>query len=233
MRLSTLARHPFAIAGAVVTTASAVVFITLVIAMLAGMLNNPYAGLVVFIAIPAVFVIGLAAHPRGHVARATKTASRSNGGFRLARHRFSSRGGTSSNAPHRGPHRGQPRHHSAGRLRRPPRDGNAEFLRTGVPRADAPAVPGLAGRDAFGRCLRRMSHRRGGVGTRPREAFRRSTADDGRRQYVSKADSAGRQDASRRPDGNVQGLPHAWTRRSPIASVSSASMPTTKPTPRR
>src|SRR5580765_871952 len=65
MRLSTLARHPLAIAGAVVTTASAVVFITLVIAMLAGMLNNPYAGLVVFIGIPAVFVLGLLLIPAG------------------------------------------------------------------------------------------------------------------------------------------------------------------------
>ncbi|MCM3880289.1 MAG: hypothetical protein ND807_09285 [Vicinamibacterales bacterium] len=65
MRISTLARHPLAIAGAVVATASAAVFITLVIAMLAGMLNNPYAGLVVFIAIPAVFAIGLLLIPAG------------------------------------------------------------------------------------------------------------------------------------------------------------------------
>ena len=47
MRLSTLARHPLAIVGAVVTTASAVVFVTLLIAMLAGMFSNPYAGLVI------------------------------------------------------------------------------------------------------------------------------------------------------------------------------------------
>src|SRR6476660_5387282 len=65
MRISTLARHPLAIVGAVVTTASAVVFITLVIAMLAGMLTNPYAGLVVFIGIPAVFVMGLLLIPAG------------------------------------------------------------------------------------------------------------------------------------------------------------------------
>ena len=54
IRLSALARHPLAVVGVVVATASAVVFITLVIAMLAGMLTNPYAGLVVFIGIPAV-----------------------------------------------------------------------------------------------------------------------------------------------------------------------------------
>src|SRR6476646_7650372 len=65
MRLSALARHPLAIIGAVVTTSSAVVFLTLVIAMLAGMLNNPYAGLVVFVAIPAIFVLGLLLIPAG------------------------------------------------------------------------------------------------------------------------------------------------------------------------
>ncbi len=62
-RPEALARDPLAIAGAVITTASAVVFIALVIAMLAGMLDNPYAGLVVFIAIPAVFVVGLLLMP--------------------------------------------------------------------------------------------------------------------------------------------------------------------------
>ena len=52
-------RHPLAITGAVLSTASAVVFIALLIAILAGLLDNPYAGLVVFVAIPAVFVVGL------------------------------------------------------------------------------------------------------------------------------------------------------------------------------
>jgi hypothetical protein len=60
-----LARHPVAIAGAVLTTASAVVFIALLIAVLLGMLSNPYAGLVVFVAIPAVFVVGLLLIPLG------------------------------------------------------------------------------------------------------------------------------------------------------------------------
>jgi hypothetical protein len=64
-RFDALARHPLAIAGALVTTASAIAFIVLVIAVLAGLLQNPYAGLVVFVAIPAVFVIGLALIPAG------------------------------------------------------------------------------------------------------------------------------------------------------------------------
>jgi hypothetical protein len=62
-RREALARSPLAIIGAALSTASAVLFIALLIAMLAGMLSNPYAGLVVFVAIPAVFVAGLLLMP--------------------------------------------------------------------------------------------------------------------------------------------------------------------------
>lgn len=65
VRREALLRHPLAIAGALITTASAVVFLALLIAMLAGLLQNPYAGLVVFIAIPACFVAGLVMIPIG------------------------------------------------------------------------------------------------------------------------------------------------------------------------
>lgn len=57
--------HPLAIAGVLVTTASAVVFIALLIAILTGLLANPYAGLVVFVALPALFVMGLVLIPVG------------------------------------------------------------------------------------------------------------------------------------------------------------------------
>ena len=69
-----LVRHPLAIAGVIVTTASAVVFVTLVIAELLGMLTNPYAGLVVFVAIPAVFVMGLLLIPAGMWLQSKKLA---------------------------------------------------------------------------------------------------------------------------------------------------------------
>jgi nitrate/TMAO reductase-like tetraheme cytochrome c subunit len=64
-RYEALARHPLAIAGAMITTASAVVFIALLIAQFIGLFANPYAGLVVFIALPAIFVIGLVMIPAG------------------------------------------------------------------------------------------------------------------------------------------------------------------------
>src|SRR4249919_1637005 len=54
-----LARHPLAIAGVVITTVSAVVFIALVIAVATGLFQNPYAGIVVVIALPALIVFGV------------------------------------------------------------------------------------------------------------------------------------------------------------------------------
>jgi hypothetical protein len=61
-----LVRHPLAVVGVVLTTVSAVVFIALLVAMLSGVaLNNPYAGLVVFIVVPALVVLGLLLIPLG------------------------------------------------------------------------------------------------------------------------------------------------------------------------
>jgi hypothetical protein len=57
--------HPLAIIGVLITTASAVVFSALVIAILLGWFDNPYAGLVVFVAIPACFLLGLLLIPLG------------------------------------------------------------------------------------------------------------------------------------------------------------------------
>jgi NapC/NirT cytochrome c family, N-terminal region len=57
--------HPLAITGVVITTVSAVLFIVLLIAALAGLLTNPYAGLIVFVVLPALFVMGLILIPVG------------------------------------------------------------------------------------------------------------------------------------------------------------------------
>jgi hypothetical protein len=59
------ARHPVALVGAVITTASALLFVALATAMALGLLANPYAGLVIFIALPAAFLVGLALIPVG------------------------------------------------------------------------------------------------------------------------------------------------------------------------
>ena len=58
-------RHPVTLVGVVITTVAAVAFLTLVAADLFGMFTNPYAGLVIFIAVPALFVLGLLLIPLG------------------------------------------------------------------------------------------------------------------------------------------------------------------------
>jgi hypothetical protein len=58
-------RHPLAIAGALIATVAAVAFVALVIAALAGLFENPYAGLVVFVVVPAFLVLGLLLIPIG------------------------------------------------------------------------------------------------------------------------------------------------------------------------
>ena len=54
-----LLRHPLAIAGVVSSTVAAVVFVALLIAVAVGLFQNPYAGIVVVIALPAIFVFGV------------------------------------------------------------------------------------------------------------------------------------------------------------------------------
>ena len=61
-----LARHPVSLAGVILTTVSAVGFLTLLIALFFDLFSqNPYASLVVFVALPALFVLGLLLIPFG------------------------------------------------------------------------------------------------------------------------------------------------------------------------
>ena len=60
-----LVRHPFAIAGALLATVSAVVFIALLAGAMFGLFDNPYAGLIIYVALPGVFVLGLLLIPAG------------------------------------------------------------------------------------------------------------------------------------------------------------------------
>ena len=60
-----LLRHPVAIAGILLTTISAMLFVVLVVALFAGLFENPYAGVLVFVGVPALFVLGLLLIPLG------------------------------------------------------------------------------------------------------------------------------------------------------------------------
>jgi len=64
-RRTALVRHPVALAGVMLTTAGAVAFAALLLAELWGLFDNPYAGLVVFLVVPAIVVIGLLLIPFG------------------------------------------------------------------------------------------------------------------------------------------------------------------------
>jgi cytochrome c553 len=60
-----LLRHPVAVAGMALTTVSAVAFVVLLAAVLTGFDRNPYVGLLVFVLVPLLFVIGLVLIPVG------------------------------------------------------------------------------------------------------------------------------------------------------------------------
>ena len=62
-----LVRNPISLGGAVLVTVSAVVFFILYLIELLGYFRNPYAGLLVFVAVPAVFVLGLFLIPIGMI----------------------------------------------------------------------------------------------------------------------------------------------------------------------
>src|SRR3954469_20697971 len=60
-----LIRSPISVAGMVLTTASAVLFLIVYLADLFGWHSNPYVGLVFFLLLPAIFLVGLALIPLG------------------------------------------------------------------------------------------------------------------------------------------------------------------------
>ncbi len=58
-------RNPLSLIGVAVTTAMAVVFLILVALELSGQITNPYFGLLLFVAVPGVFLLGLLLIPLG------------------------------------------------------------------------------------------------------------------------------------------------------------------------
>jgi uncharacterized RDD family membrane protein YckC len=60
-----LIRSPISVAGMVLTTVSAVVFLVVFLAELFGIHTNPYLGILIFLVLPGIFVFGLALIPFG------------------------------------------------------------------------------------------------------------------------------------------------------------------------
>ena len=63
--VATLIRSRIATIGVTLTTAAALLFLVLVTLDFLGFIENPYAGIVVFIMVPAIFVAGLLLIPIG------------------------------------------------------------------------------------------------------------------------------------------------------------------------
>src|SRR3954470_7878983 len=60
-----LIRTPISIAGMVLTTISATLFLVVFLADLFGLHTNPYVGIVFFLVLPAIFLVGLVLIPIG------------------------------------------------------------------------------------------------------------------------------------------------------------------------
>jgi hypothetical protein len=68
------ARNPISLTGIAIATAMAIVFLVLLALELGGQLKNPYAGLLVFVAVPAAFVLGLLLIPIGAIRQRRRIA---------------------------------------------------------------------------------------------------------------------------------------------------------------
>ena len=65
VRLPGTPRHPVSLAGVAVVTATAALFLVLIVLESLGVLTNPYLGLLVFVAVPMLFIAGLLLIPVG------------------------------------------------------------------------------------------------------------------------------------------------------------------------
>ncbi len=65
LHLPSAARNPISLVGVAVATATSVLFLGLLVVETLGLLRNPYVGLLLFVAIPALFLVGLLLIPVG------------------------------------------------------------------------------------------------------------------------------------------------------------------------
>lgn len=64
-RLIALTRDPLSLLGSAITTASAVIFVSLFAMELAGFHGGPYIGILAYLILPALFLFGLVLIPLG------------------------------------------------------------------------------------------------------------------------------------------------------------------------
>ena len=69
-----LIRSPISVSGMVLTTVSAVLFLIVYLADLFGWHSNPYIGILFFLILPGIFLVGLALIPLGAVSERRRRA---------------------------------------------------------------------------------------------------------------------------------------------------------------
>ena len=173
--LAHITRDPVGMAGAVITTVSAVLFSTLLGLELVGFHGGPYLGILAFVVIPGLFLLGLRPGPDRPVARAGAAAQSGRGRragaptsfpcwdlnvARVRRNLLVFVGLSVVNLVILA------RRHLQGRRG----DGLDAVLRAGLPLGDAPRVHDLPALPARPRALRRVPHRPGGGLVREVEA---------------------------------------------------------------
>ena len=83
-----LIRSPISVAGMVLTTISAVLFLVVFLADLFGLHTNPYIGIVFFLVLPALFLVGLVLIPLGAwIERRRRAAGKAPSSRSVAAHR--------------------------------------------------------------------------------------------------------------------------------------------------
>ena len=141
---SPFASHPVVITGVLRTTMSAVLFTSAVAVELLGLIATPYGGLIIYIFIPAVFVLGLLLIPFGN--RLDARHRRRDPDFVRDWPVFDLQSpGLVGGADDPRTHGCQPRDRVAGGVRRHARDRVTDVLRPDVwqiAQVSAPAYPG-------------------------------------------------------------------------------------------
>ena len=169
--LPSAARNPISLAGAAIATAMAVLFLVLLALEAAGQLRNPYLGLLLFVAVPAVFLLGLLLIPLG-IWRAPPAGRPGPLARRLAGDRSAAAADSHRGLRRDGADLRQRDHRLAGGLRRGAPHGVGGVLRHHLPHHDGAGIHRVSGRRPRQGRLRVVPRRSGRRGASRSEAGR-------------------------------------------------------------
>ena len=153
-----LIRSPLSIAGMVLTTISAVVFLVVFLADLFGMHTNPYIGILFFLILPGIFVFGLILIPLGAwIERRRRAAGKKPSELHWPRIDLNNAGPPPRRRRHLRADPREHRHRVAGGVSGRRVHGLGPVLRPGLPQRDEARSDRASGRPACARHLRRSA----------------------------------------------------------------------------